>query len=122
MSAVDTPDFQQGVVNAQQLLATESSGSTSVLVTLPANTQTLVVVCEGGTGAPTVTVTGHGTSIPYPGSQLAQGTNTGSNVAFMFDVAPAIDSEVTVAVSGGGAPNWWVYADDAAHIVVNLGP
>lgn len=120
--AVDTPDFQQGVVAAQQLLATEASGSTTVTVTLPANTQTLVIVCEGGSGAPTVTVTGHATSIPYPGSQLAQGTNTGANVAFMFDVAPAVDSEVTVDVTGGGSPNWWVYCDDAPHVVVNLGP
>lgn len=120
--AIDTPDYQQGVVSAQALLATESSGSTTVTVTLPANCQTLVIVCEGGSGSPTVTVTGAGTSIPYPGSQLAQGTNTGSNVAFMFDVAPAVDSEVVVDLSGGGDPNWWVYSDDAAHVVVNLGP
>lgn len=113
--SIDSLDYRRGVVFAQQLLGSETTGATSATVTLPANTQTLVVACAGGT-SPTVTATGASSATPYPGTQLKAGTGTGANAVFCFNVASAIDDQVTVAVTGD--PDWWVYADHARHAVV----
>lgn len=116
----DTPDFRRAVVSPQQFLAAVATPGTSVTVTIPPNTQVLVVTCEGGSGTITATATGAVTGLPYPGTQLKQGTGTGSNVAFHFNMASAIDERITVAVSG--SPNWWVYADHARHAVIYPAP
>jgi hypothetical protein len=122
VSAIDTPDYQRGIVLPQQLLSTQTGGDATVTVTVPANAQTLVVVGASGFGTPTVTATGHVTGIPYPGTQLAQGTNTGTNAAWFFDIAPSIDPTVDVHVAGSGANDWWVYSDNAHHVVTSFGP
>lgn len=110
----DWPDYRRAVVSAQQLLASETTGATSVTVTLPPNAQTLVVACAGG-ASPTVTAIGTDSSTPYPGTQLKAGAGTGGSAVFMFNVAAATDDQVVVAVTGG--PDWWVYADHARHAV-----
>jgi hypothetical protein len=122
MTAPDAPDHQRHRALPQKLLLAAVSGTPPTTVVLPTGTQTLVVVCEGGAGSPTVTVTGALTGIPYPGTQLHDGTHAGSSVQYHFNVAQSIDASVTVAVMGGGNPAWWVYADSAHHIVTDLGP
>lgn len=123
MSFIDTPDYQAGIVHPQQLLTSQSSGTTSATVQMPVNTQTLVVICQGGSGAPTVTVVGDSTGISYPGTMLAAGKNTDPNsVCFFFNMAACIDQFAVVSVTGGGSPNWWAYSDAAHHVITNFGP
>jgi hypothetical protein len=120
MSAIEVADYQHGVVHGQKLLASETSGTSTVTVTLPANTQTLVVVFAAGGAVTQVTCVGQTTSLPYPGTLLDSTSKTGSSTAFYFSVAQQIDAQVTVTVTGGPGGNWWVYADSAVHTVANL--
>lgn len=117
--AIDTPDYQRGVVSAQLLLAEVNSGVAHVIVGIPPNAETLVVV---GSGLPQINAgvcIGQTTNVAYTGKSVpAQGVVTG-NTTWLFDISAATDTSVEVSFSSAPTSKWYVYADSGVHLVVD---
>lgn len=109
MTVPDTPDYQRGVVAAQQLLGTISGGDSGTF-TIPANAQGLIVHAPGGSVETLTSVVGATTGTYYPFTAIAipEGSSAGSIYAVF--VIPALDDTVTITVSDA-SDEWYVVAD-----------
>ena len=115
--AVDTPDYQRGIVNAQKLLSTGNAGTGTVTVGVPPNCETLIVVLENPAATDSAAVVGVTSGYSYPGIQSLNNKAFQSTRTWFFDVTNTIDTQchIDVVASLGGA--WSVYADAGVHIV-----
>ena len=119
MSIIDTPDYQRGVFNAQQLLNTVPGGTRTCTASLPTNCETLVI-CVSGSPVfnNTPAVVGVTSSLQYLTVPMPQ--PLGANVSTWFvDVSQVIDTSVTVTFAVTPAHTWYVYADCGSHIVAD---
>lgn len=121
MSAIGTPDWQRGVVSAQVLLAAVPARATSVTVGVPPNAETIIVSTTIANPFGVWTCTGVTTGIQYAGARVANNGAVGQDATYFFDVSQAVDTEVTIATTQLLPPKWYVYADAAAHLVVDAG-
>jgi len=120
VSAIDTPDYQRGVVSAQKLLATVAAGTASVLVTPPPNCETLIVITETGTLANFVSCLGVTSGVLYPGSRTLSPGNNAFLPVFMFDVSDVIETELELSWQSSPPAAWYVYSDAGVHTVADV--
>lgn len=122
--SIDTPDFQRGVASAQILLAKESSPSTTVIVGIPPNAETIVVVfeCNPSVAPGSAIAFGVVSSINYPGVSTRPIGNGVQWVTYYFDVTNVIDEELELQVNNMTGAHWYVYADTGVHVVGNYAP
>jgi hypothetical protein len=118
MTLGDTPDNQVGVVNAQQLLATVASGTANATVTVPTNSETLVVQSKVVAASQPPEVTGVASGFKYPGVQIRTGVFPNIYGVAYFDVSTAVDAEYAVHFPEAPAATWYVYADDFGHVTI----
>ena len=121
MSAIDTPDYQRGVVNAQKLLASVPSSDLTVTTGLPPNCETLLVALGPGSSGAIPTVTGTTSGIVYPSVRLLGGPLSTGTFVWAFDVSDVIDSEVKVAFLSPPLVGWYVYSDSGVHVTADIG-
>lgn len=119
--AIDTPDYQRGVVNAQKLLAHVTGIATSVIVGIPPNTETLVVTTFVHAVNQPITVTGQTTGVIYPSVPLYPNTVPGVWQTYWVDVSQSVDDEVEVQILGSSSLGWYVYADSGVHLIADVG-
>lgn len=118
-STIDTPDNQRGVVSAQLKLATVAGGTTTATVTVPPNTETLIVIGDPpGVGA-LASCRGVTTGIYYLGTTISNPTLASADVITFFDVTSVIDQQVTIAWDTAPASTWYVYSDAGVHLAVD---
>lgn len=117
--AVDTPDYQRGVVNAQKLLEYVFPPAASATVGVPPNAETLIIVYPVGLPYQGVSVLGASTGIPYPTVINSETNNSLPGNTAWCDVSAAVDSEVTITINGWTGDSWWVYADSGVHVMVD---
>jgi hypothetical protein len=124
MSAIDLPDYQKGVASAQQLLAKESLPTTSVIVGIPPNAETIVVVfeCNPAAGQGLAVAFGVVSSINYPSTSTRPNSAGAQWVTFYFDVTNVIDEELAIQLDNAIGSHWYVYADTGVHVVGNFAP
>lgn len=124
MSAIDLPDYQKGVASAQQLLAKESLPTTSVIVGIPPNAETIVVVfeCNPAAGQGLAIAFGVVSSIKYPSTSTRPNSGGAQWVTFYFDVTNVIDEELDIQLDNVIGSHWYVYADTGVHVVGNFAP
>lgn len=116
--AIDTPDYQRGIVSAQKLLATVPAGTNTVIVGLPPNVETLVVFPNFPVAFAAIRVEGVTTGFPYPGVTATPQTGLISSNAYYFDVSPGLDESVQITIPAGGVTPWYVVADSASRITL----
>lgn len=121
MSAIDTPDYQRGIVNAQKLLATEGPTSTGVTVGIPPNCETLVVAVEPGFSPVLVQCLGVLSGIQYPGVRLIYSYQANGGMVWLFDVSDVIDRELVLEWDGAPGAVWYVYSDAGVHATTDVG-
>lgn len=110
----DTPDYQRGIASPQQLLASPSS-TASTTVTLPANTETLMVIAPGSSLTTGVTAAGVTTSVQYPGLPANAVATVTASPAWFFNVTNTLDTQITVTFASAPSGTWYVIADARAH-------
>lgn len=115
----DTPDYQRGVVSAQKLLGTASSGSTSLTVGVPPNAETLLVVTDPGVTGESPSITGNTSGAMYPASHIGPTAQSGTMSIWAVAVSPPLDDSVTV--SWANTPNgaWYVLADQGIRQTID---
>lgn len=118
--AIDTPDYQRGVVSAQTLLATVPGTTTAVTVGVPPNAETLVVSVPNLSTATVPSVFGLTSGQRYAGAAVAQTTGVLASPTWFFDVSSVTDDQVQVEFPALLDRTWYVYADAAAHVVADL--
>lgn len=118
--AVDTPDYQRGIVNAQKLLATGEGGGGPVTVTLPPNCETLIVIITALGGRPVVKVSGVSTGHVYPGVPFPSQFGQAQDYCWMFDVTSSLDAQVSVSGVGAALTPYAIYADSGVHITADM--
>lgn len=119
MSAIDTPDYQRGVVSAQTLLARTPNTVLNVTVGIPYNAETIVIIAPEDSIESVVNVIGIQSSVTYPVVRAAPGPD---GTFFYVDISAAVDQQVFIELfetSGVGTTDWYVYADTAAHVIVD---
>lgn len=117
--AADTPDYQRGVVNAQKLLAAPSAKS-SVIVSPPPNTESMILIADQPSSpSDVVWCLGQTSSAYAPVYRLPAPNGVNFNGAWIFDVSSVIDSSYEVYYGNGSHTRWYVYADVAARLVVD---
>lgn len=117
--AIDTPDYQRGVVSAQKLLAAPSATS-SVIVSPPPNTESMILIADQPSSPSDVVWCVGQTSLAYaPVYRLPASNGVNFNGAWIFDVSSVIDSSYRVYYGNGSGTRWYVYADAAARLVVD---
>lgn len=120
MTNVDTPDHQQGLVNAQKLLATIPRTERTVSVAPPPNTETLVVIVEATLGQNiTLEVRGNQTGVVYPPAPYLYETGGKSWQIAWIDVTSVLDREVSVGLSDFPSGSWYVYSDAGVHTIID---
>lgn len=117
--AVDTPDYQRGIVNPQlEVLNTQLFGGTANFF-IPENAETLVAICSSIPPIETLKLTGVTTGNAYIGVPLAGYSGVNLRV-FVFDAVPTLDTQLQVTGgSAGHAFNIQVYADAGVHLMVD---
>jgi hypothetical protein len=119
VTIIDAPDGQNATVDAQVLLASESSSTTTVTVTLPPNVSTLAVFTTPHSVGITNTLKCEGvdTLTIYPGSLRYPAPGLGGNFTRYFAVSPANDSSVTLTWSLAPGQAWAVVGMNASQFV-----
>lgn len=121
--SIDTPDFQRGVASAQVLLAKEHLPTTSVIVGIPPNAETIVVVFEETLPTAGVAIAfGVVSSINYPSVSTRSNGAGAQWTTFYFDVTNVIDEELEIQLDNATGGFWYVYADTGVHVVGNYAP
>lgn len=119
MSVVGTPDFQEGSVTPTTMLAHVAHPTTSVVVTMPANTISLSLILHFGDTAAGATCVGATTRISYPGVYIGGGTeNASSSSLVTFQVAPSLDATVTITLGATPLNDWYVYSTTLPTILI----
>ena len=113
---VGTPDWQRGVISAQHLLATVAGGTDTVTVGVPPNAETIIVLAQtallGTFSAVGVT---SGFNYPFGVSKNALADSDQANT-FFVNVANCVDDQLVISFSSISGTDWYVYADQAAHV------
>lgn len=113
--SVGTPDFQYGVVNSQQEVGTVPAGTSSVLVGIPPNAETLVVAAPGVAAADGIYCQGQTTNLNYPGVAAPLTRPVIAHQFYFFDISMALDAQVRVQFVTAPTTQWYVYADAGLH-------
>lgn len=116
----DTPDYQRSTGSTQVLLGTYPHTSTTETVTVPANTETLIVVFNGESALPPPTVQGVSSGTQYPVTQVFTTLTDPPSRTFYAEVESAIDNEVTVTWTGLFGGEWYICSDSAARSVADI--
>jgi hypothetical protein len=109
LTVPDTPDYQHGVVAAQELLG-QIAGGDSGTFTIPANAQGLIVHAPGGSVETLTSVVGTTTGAYYPFTAIPVAEGSSAGPLYAVFVVPALDDAVTITVSDSSDP-WYVVAD-----------
>lgn len=120
MSAIGQPDYQRGVSSAQLLLASVPAGTDFVVVGVPPNAETLVVVLESRVAGAECTCVGVTTGLDYPGLIVVGNAQTNDSISFFFDVTQVMDQQVRVTIPTASASSWFVYADAGVHLFADI--
>jgi hypothetical protein len=116
---IDTPDYQIGVVSAQQVVGT-GGGGVATVVDLSPNIETLVVAAGLTGGITKITCVGNDSGVSYPCIVPSQSSNTPGTPWFYFDVSAALDNSVTLQDNGGALGDWTAYADAGVRMVADF--
>lgn len=119
MSAIDTPDYQAGVVSAQKLLASVAAGTATVTTGIPPNCETLVVAAPPGSASGQPICFGTSTFINYPGTQVFPPATTSASSVFAFDVSSVIDAQLRITWPTAPTSPWYVYSDSGVHTIAD---
>lgn len=119
MTQIDTPDYQQGVVSAQKLLATVAPGDRSVNIGIPPNTETLVVLYKFALEPVSVGARGLTTGVEYTGTKPLYNAVANAWETVYIDVTSVLDREVEIHVGVESDTEWYVYSDAGVHIVMD---
>lgn len=115
MSVPDTPDYQRGVVAAQQLLGSFIGTAATETVTVPANVEALLILV-GPVPDPIIEITGVASGVIYPSYTFWTEDDAGIfNLATVVVVASQVDTEVQVKWGTAPGRPWWVLADTAGR-------
>lgn len=118
--AVDTPDYQRGIVNPQLLVGSFAANTNNENVFIPPNAETLIVVTGGGISTRSCFITGLTTGLSYAGMLIPTQTGAGAGLQWFFDVSAVADNEVQITfVANGPTTPWFVYADAGVHVVAD---
>jgi hypothetical protein len=117
--AIDTPDYQRGVISAQKLLATVAAGTASVTVGIPPNAETLIVTAADIADGGTIYAEGTSTLYKYSGVRLPSQPHMTAAVTWVFDVSNPMDEQVDVVFTDAPGMTWFVYADAAVHVIAD---
>lgn len=118
--AIDTPDYQRGVVSAQKLLGSFPGSQLFATVGIPPNAESLVIITAEPVGVVAPNVVGATTGSVYAGVSLPSPPGSVGTFTGVFDISSAADSSVTIEWNGSPGSAWWAYADAAAHVVADL--
>ena len=121
MSAIDTPDNQRGVVNAQALLSAAAGGTQLVNLALPPNCETLIVVVPAVITDNALTCVGAISNVSYPVVKAAPSRFSNTTSAFICDVSNVIDAEVDVSWTNAPGIEWYIYSDAGVHVITDVG-
>ena len=119
MSTPDTPDYQRGVVSAQQLLATVAAGTAEVTVDVPPNAETLIVCVQEYPSSLFIRAVGVTTGVVYPTAYCSTGDGIVTWQAQFFDCSSPLDSKVQITCATAPSQPWYVYSDAAVHVVID---
>lgn len=117
--AIDTPDYQRGVVNAQKLLGIIAAGDLSLTVGVPPNAESIVIVVGDVTQGFLVTVTGNTTGMLYVGMAWPQALAGNANGTWVFDASSPLDDAVTVRLTAPSTLPTYIYADSGVHLAAD---
>lgn len=97
-----------------------SGGTGSVAVTLPANTETLVILVPQAGYDATIEVLGMTTGHEYPSTVLPVSAIEVAFFTGMANVAPPADASVTVTLGSAPTVTWYIVADAGVRLVTEL--
>lgn len=116
----DTPDWQSGVYSPQQLLGAFPGSAATEVVTIPPNTESLIIVGVPTSATTSPTVVGVTSSLDYLVSQVPTPAGTGISPVFLASALEPIDSQVTIHWPGGVTGEWYVVADAGIRQILDL--
>lgn len=118
--AIDTPDYQRGVVSAQKLVGVIPAGLTTVTVGVPPNAESLVVAMNQSDSSLFIDAHGVTTGYNYPGAQLWLTVTAEGGSGWVFDTSAQVDEQVEINLSSAATDPMYVYADAGVHVVADM--
>lgn len=118
--AIDTPDYQVGIVSPQLLLASVPANVESVTVGIPPNAETLVVLASIPLVSAPVICSGTSSGRTYIGLRAIVPGGPDQDANYFFDVSQVTDTEVDITLPTASATAWYVYADSGVHLISDV--
>lgn len=113
--AIDTPDFQHGVISAQKLLGVIAAGDLSLTVDVPVNAETVVAMIQNQASHEGAWCQGAASGMIYPSGAIVMSEGDTSTITVWFDVSAAVDEQVTVNLFTAATGPTSIYGDSAVH-------
>ena len=121
VTTMGTPDWQRGVVAAQRLVGSFAAGTIDETVGVPMNAETLIVSMSYADRALTIFAIGATSGNSYPVVSVPRSVSGSLDDVRLILVAPALDEQIQIVLSGAASHAWYVVSDSAARGVVDLG-
>lgn len=113
------PDYQNAVVSAQSLLNTVAAGVTSVVVNVPLNAESLLIISNyTDDPPPLINVTGTGPVLEWPVYPLPPNFSQ-QLVAYMCPVSAALTPQVQVTWEYAPLQPWYVVSDASGRLTID---
>lgn len=121
MTAIDTPDGQQGVTGPQALIGSFGAAQQAGSVPVPENCGSVWIIASGINNANHPLVVGQNSLSNYPAYQVKALTSSGND---SFWIIPSIQSvDISLTITWGSVPgaSWFVIADTLSRFNVSVG-
>lgn len=116
----DTPDYQRGVTGAQKLVALVPSGTSSVVVGIPPNAESLAIYVPQPGYAAGITATGVTTGFEYPSTVIPVSGFETANYSAAVQVSSVVDNQVTISLGEAPTVSWYIVANQGIRLVTEL--
>jgi hypothetical protein len=120
MSIVGTPDYQEGVVSAQVPLATVPAATSSVLVGVPPNANTIAVLLQSTSQTLLVQANGTNTGALYQATRVLTPGLANYWQLWWIDVTAVLDTQLEIIGVTPVTASWFVYGDTAARLTADV--
>lgn len=117
---IGTPDWQRGIVNPELLVGTAIASATTMTVTVPPNTESLVVGFGAGEVGNVASVVGVTSGIKYPVQTFVGPNLVALTSVWYAAVAPSIDISYVITLSAAPGGPWYAVADAGIRQVIDM--
>lgn len=117
---VGTPDWTNGVISGQSVVGILAALASTVVVSLPPNTESVILLCGGLRVGSTVSVVGSTSLVSYPVNAIGSFAGVTNYIAYV-PVDSSVDQTIIVSSTLALSVPMYIISDQGIRNVVDIG-